>query len=153
PPLFIWSLVPVLPLFTDPLFAARTVSVGIGLAQMWVIWKSIRVASRDTSALLAAVAIVLLTPFWFFHQRMALMDGLLTLGLSLSLLGFLLLDRVRWPTRWNIQALQHVLGPIVLTGFGWAIALWTKTPALFFAPVFVIWALLPPQLSKKTNTL
>lgn len=148
PPLFVWSLVPALSLFTDPLLAARVVSVVVGFLQMWVLWALLRISSPRSSrlpALIAGTVIVLLTPFWFFHQRMALMDGLLTLGLSISLLGFFLLDRLSWLSHWNARTILAFVPAIVLTGVGWGVALWTKTPALFFAPVFVFWALVPNE--------
>lgn len=132
PPLFIWLLVPALSLAADPVWAARAVGAIVGLAQLLLTDWLVRRFKGGPPARLAAAAIVLFAPFWFFHHRMGLMDGLLTLWLTLSLAGLLLLHSGRR------------LGGCLLAGTGWGLALWTKTPALFFAPVFALFALAGP---------
>lgn len=146
PPLFIWSLVPALQVFDDPVFAGRAVSAVIGLAQMAVIWFIIKQLKGGRIAQAAGVVTVLIAPFWFFHHRMALMDSLLTFGLSLAWLGFLFIDRVPPFKNFNARSLRSWLLPVFLAGGGWGIALLTKTPALFFAPAFFLWAVAMPQI-------
>lgn len=153
PPLYIWSLLPALKLFSDPVFAGRTVSILVGALQLAVIWQILRTLQANLVSRLTGVAIVLLIPFWFFHQRMALMDGLLTLGLSLSWLGLLQLDTMPASLLPKNLLTKSSLLAVALTAVGWGVALWTKTPALFFAPVFVIWALGSQELLQKRLSL
>lgn len=131
PPFFIWMLLPFVRAFSDPLWAARAVSAMIGLAQLFINDALIRTLGGKNIARVAAATITLLAPFWFFHHRMGLFDATLTLWLSLSFLGLLLLPSHR------------VLG-MALSALGWGLALWTKTPALFFAPIFVLLAVVGP---------
>ncbi len=128
PPLFIWSLLPALSVISDPLWAARAVSALIGLGQLFLSDWLIRQFRGGPLARLAAALTIIIAPFWFFHHRMALVDGLLTLGLTLSLVGLTKLH------------FRPGIGGLILTGIGWGLALWTKTPALFFAPIFVLFA-------------
>lgn len=134
PPFYIWSLIPALSLANDPLWAARAVSTAIGLGQLFLIDWLIRKFKGGPPARLSGAAIVILAPFWYFHHRMALLDALLTLWLTLSLAGLVLLHY------------RQRLAGLLLAGLGWGLALWTKTPALFFAPVFVLTAFLGPWL-------
>ncbi len=141
PPLFIWTLFPWLQVFSDPLLAARSWSAIIGFAQLLILMGILRSLGTLRSSWIGAV-LVLLLPFWFLQQRLGLMDGLLTLGISASWWGLILLDSkltkvqksfyssVNWP----------ILGSILLAGVGWSIALYTKTTALFWAPAFALLA-------------
>lgn len=149
PPLFIWSLVPFLSFLPDPLLASRLVSVLVGFLQMIVLWLIVKRLGGSRSAQVATLAITLLAPFWFFHQRMALMDGLLTLGLSLSLLGLIEIDGVEQKKSFRLIKVMTWLPPILLAGLGWGLALLTKTPALFFAPVFGLWTILASGFLQK----
>lgn len=141
PPLFIWALLPALNLLPDPVFAGRAVSILIGALQLGVLWLILRNLKASKVAHYASSAILLLAPFWFFHQRMALMDGLLTLGISVAWLGLMQLDQLKLTIQPQSLFSKSTLSAIALTGLGWGVALWTKTPALFFAPVFALWAL------------
>lgn len=135
PPLFMWSLFPWLQTFSDPLGAARSWSAVLGLAQAGVIFAILRTAQQNKRAQLIGAFLVLLTPFWFIHHRLALMDGLLTLGLSLSFWGLSGLDVLTSKTKKSLS-LAKVACWILLAGTSWGVALLTKTTALFFAPVF-----------------
>lgn len=144
PPLFIWLLVPVLQLFSNPLFAGRILSAAIGFLQLLVLDRLVRELGGKTAERLVTALLVILTPFWYFHHRMALMDGLLVLGLSSMLLGLFQLDRL---TRNQKDSSLYSTGLALLTaGTGFGLALWTKTPALFLAPFFVIMAYVAPWL-------
>jgi len=149
PPLYIWSLLPALNIWSDPVFAGRAVSVLIGGLQLGILWLILKTLKANVVTRYAGVAILLLTPFWFFHQRMALMDGLLTLGLSVAWLGLIQLDQLKLSLQPSKLITKTSISAITLTAVGWGMALWTKTPALFFAPLFVLWAFGSEDLWKK----
>lgn len=134
PPLFVWTLFPWLETFSDPLWAARSWSAVVGLLQLVVIMGTLRSLKQTRGTQLAGALLVILTPFWFLHHRLALMDGLLTLGISLSWWGLIELDKhLTKPVKKWLPLSSWLL----LAGLGWGIALLTKTTALFLAPVFV----------------
>ncbi len=138
PPLFIWSVASLLSLGSDPLWLARFLSVVVGGTQLVVSDQILKVLGGKWSARLAQGLILLLAPFWFFHQRMGLMDSMLVLWLSLSWLGVLYLDRYLQQSR---QLSWQKIGLVTLTtGISWGLALWTKIPALFFSGVIAGWA-------------
>ena len=127
-PLFIWSLIPFQYLFADQLFAARFVSVLVGLGQVGMMaWLAKELGGKQKAQILAALFTIIL-PFWYFHHRMALMDSLLTFWLSLTLLGVLKLVRTKkffW---------------FLVSGFSFGLALWTKLPAILFIPAFMLYS-------------
>jgi len=131
-PLLIWFFIPFQYLFADPLLAARLISVLAGLVQIYVLGQLAKLWGGGKKAQIIAVALSGLLPFWFFHQRMALMDQLMTLGLSLSLFfaAKLLLGKTKSKNKLNFLALIFSLGA----------SLWTKLSALLFAPVLVVFA-------------
>lgn len=140
PPLFIWMIAGMLSLVSQPLLAGRLLSVLVGLAQLAVSDQILKQFTTNREARIIQALIIIFAPFWFFHDRMALMDATLVLWLSVSWWGLLLLDRDLTdrtePTWRNLGA------GILLGGIGWGLALWTKTPALFFSLVIVGWAYL-----------
>ena len=120
-PLFMWTIIPLLKIFEDPLVAGRMVSVltGFGtLAGIFVLtlylFKKIRVAL--ISALIYAIS-----PFAVFFDRMALADSMLTMFGVWVLLGGI------------ITAKTLRLDLAMLTGFSLGGALLTKSPALFYS--------------------
>jgi 4-amino-4-deoxy-L-arabinose transferase-like glycosyltransferase len=132
----VWSLLPAVLSGLDPLWAARAVAALVGLVQLIISDRILVSLGGRRAARLIQAVIILLAPFWFFHQRMALMDGMLTLWLSLSVWGMLIIHRSISQTITPPTAIVGVL----IAGVGWGLALWTKTPALFLAPVFPILA-------------
>ena len=81
-PLFIWLLVPFQFLFSDQLYAARFVSMLVGLGQIAAIIWTIRLFGGGKLARLLGALFVTLLPFWFFHHRIALIDATLSLLLT-----------------------------------------------------------------------
>lgn len=139
-PLFIWLVTGALKLWQDPLYAGRMVSVITGLLQVLVAIKLVKKLKGGTIAKTLTVFMVTLLPYWYFHHRMALMDGLLTLFLSCSLLYLI--------QSFNSNKLKDWL----LAGLFLALALWTKIPAILFFPTLVLVAFLPTKqknLAKK----
>jgi len=137
-PLQMWLMVPLIRLFPDPLFAGRLLSVIVGMVQVFVIGAFVR--SLGGKRLAQAIGMILVTvlPFWYFHHRMALIDGVLTLGLACVALGLVNIiasievSQYRKATWWT-----------VFTGICFAASLWTKVPALFLSPVFTLFVFLP----------
>ena len=136
-PLFMWSMVPFLKVFEDPLIAGRMVSVCTGILSVigiflltWVLFKS-----RKTAIL--ASFFWAISPFTVFFDRMALVDSMLTMfGIWAMLLGVVTTKTLR-------------LDMAMLTGFSLGGAWLTKSPAIFFL------ALLPSTifLFNKPNKL
>lgn len=125
-PLFIWQLVPALWLFQDPLYAARLVSVLGGLLQIGAIVWLIKELKGGRTAQVAGALFVALLPFWFFHHRMALMDGWLTLWLTLALCT--MIRAIKMKNVWMS----------LLSGVFLGASLLTKVPAILAVPSLVL---------------
>ncbi len=158
-PLFIWLLVPFELGFKDPLLAGRLLAVTVGALQVLVVVRVLQeLEMKRLTQVVGAVSVVLL-PFWYFHHRMALMDGLLTLFISFTFLQLLealkkdndfvqnhhrLEDIVK--IKKNNRAIFSLnsivnssnLSSLLLAGFSFALALLTKVPAVLFIPSFYL---------------
>ncbi len=148
-PLFFWLLAPFQFLFSDQLFAARFVSVLVGLAQMLVLMKITSVFTKNFKTIYLSGFFVSVLPFWYFHHRMALTDGLLTLLLSCSIL--FLVSELKKQKSSSGSDLQDILNQlksrdtvmrIFFAGVFFGLALITKVPAILFAPSFFLLTLL-----------
>ncbi len=138
-PLFIWSLIPFQFLFKDQLFAARILSVLMGLGQLFVIKHLIKLLGGREKTQWLGMFLVSILPFWFFHHRMALMDGMLTLAISLTVYCLLRLTQtLEKKTLDKVRVAQWV----VFSGIMWGISLWIKLPALFLLSTFPLYAFL-----------
>src|SRR3972149_6840838 len=120
-PLFMWSVIPFLKLFSDPLFAGRFLSVISGIATLGGVYLTAKLLFKSQKAALVAAAIIALSPFLVFFDRMALVDSLLT---TAAVWTFYLAA---------ITAKTLRLDMAMLTGFVLGAGLLTKSPALFFA--------------------
>lgn len=127
-PIFIWLLVPILRLVNDPLLAGRLLAVSAGLLQLVIARKLVKELGGKDGAVTAVSWIILIAPFWYFHHRMALMDGLLTALLSVSWL-FLLK---------TYNSHKNTLVLYAASGFAFGLALLTKLPALLFIPILCL---------------
>jgi 4-amino-4-deoxy-L-arabinose transferase-like glycosyltransferase len=135
-PLFIWFLVPFQYVFSNQLLAARLVSVLIGLIQIAVLGWVTKLLGGKPRTIFATMVLTSILPFWFLHHRLALIDGLLTLWLSLALaLGIKFVQSFT-------QLREHWL---LLTGLGitFFLALLTKLPAILAFPSFFLLVFLP----------
>lgn len=153
-PLFMWLLIPFQFLFSDQLYAARFVSVLVGLGQIGATIWCIRLLGGSQLARILGALFVTILPFWFFHHRMAMIDGTLTLFLTLSLASLLEVS-TRSFTFQNRDLLQlkkvfrvALREPwLLIAGLFFGLALWTKVPAILFAPSFILFAFLPKNKS------
>lgn len=144
PPLFIWILSVMLHFFGDPLVAGRVLSVLIGFCTVLIIRHITKQVSDDKLAVELATVCAIIVPFFFFHQRMALMDGLLTL-----LIGCAFSAAIGIAKKIHEGKVLHEffwLLPAVALSF--AGALMTKLPALFAIPTI---ALVPVFFFNKRN--
>lgn len=130
-PLFIWSLIPWQNVFADQLYAGRFVSVLVGVGQVLVMLALTRELGLGKKSQLLAGLLTILLPYWFFYHRMALMDGMLVLWLSLSWLSVLkAIKQQSW--LWTFAV-----------GLSFGAALLTKLPAILFVPALALAAVLP----------
>lgn len=156
PPLFIWSLLPGLFLKLNPLWVGRSISALSGLITWWIsdqIIVELSQPKQKTLARFANALIMLLAPFWFFQQRMALMDMMLTMWIAGSWWGLIKLNQTFNSTKSNRKHHWTKLIFLLTAGLGWGLALWTKTPAIFWAPAFVVLAYWQPLWQKKFKPL
>lgn len=138
-PLFVWLVTGALKLVNDPLIAGRLVAVLAGLGQLLVTLKLAKKLGGKKLAVFVSGLLVLFLPFWYFHHRIALMDGLMVFWLSLSWLWLLTAvetARVRWTA-------------VGVAGVAFGLALLTKIPALLFAPTLALapWLVRPKKLA------
>ncbi len=129
-PVFIWFLVPFQFIFADQLIAGRVLALLVGLAQLFTVKQLAQELQLKPISQWLAVAFTAFLPFWFFHHQIALMDGMLTLWLSLSLL-------------FMIRAFKHIKDRLwlkfsLLAGLFFGLSLLTKLPALLFASALVV---------------
>lgn len=134
-PIFIWLLVPFQFIFSDPLFAGRILSVVTGLAQLFVMRSIAKELNLEKKYQWLCMLLTALLPFWFFHHHLALMDGLLTLFLSLSMLQVLKLIKLNQTNSTKNSGLYFMIA--LAGGFFW-LAILTKIPALLFIPSLLI---------------
>lgn len=117
-PLFMWAMIPMFKIFDDPLFAGRILSTFAGFGTMlgllslgWVF------ISRRVG--LWAMFLGVITPYFFFFDRLALVDSMLgAFTIWSAFLGLLLIKYPRFD-------LAMLLGYLMGGGF------LTKTPAMF----------------------
>ncbi len=139
-PLLIWLMVPFQFLFSDQLFAARFVSVLVGGIQILLLYAILkRLGSKTETALFAALLGTIL-PFWFFHHRMALIDALLTLCISLSVFGI---------SVYSFGKKHEQKYAFLLVSLGFGLGLLTKLPAILFVPTLYLILLLQKGKSKQ----
>ncbi len=148
-PLHMWLMIPFLQLSDDPLMAGRFLSVIVGLIQLFVIKKIVKNLGGKEIAQLLSMFLVTLMPFWVFHHRMALIDGLLTFFLSLVTLGFTELALLKKTEKGSKSQIFW----IIFTGVSYGLALLTKLPAIFFLLAFPLFSqLYAEKLNPFTKT-
>lgn len=147
-PLFVWTLVPFQYLLNDPLKAGRLLSVLVGLVQLGVMANIAKSLGGKSRAVVLSVLLTAFSPFWYLHHRLALMEGMLVLWLSLAFWGVL---KIQAQKSFTLK-LASLKWPI-LTGLFFGLAMLTKLPAIIFAPILLLPLLVLPQTTKKSNKL
>jgi 4-amino-4-deoxy-L-arabinose transferase-like glycosyltransferase len=151
PPLFMWILSLTLRAFPDPLLAGRFTAVLIGFFTMFIVAKTARLLTGSWKIELLSAVMVMVSPFWWFYHRMALMDGLLTLFIALSFY-FALRIAIRCQKERGIA--YDTIPLVLLLGTSFGGALLTKTPALFAIPIIAITPLFSlVKIHKNTRTV
>ena len=142
-PLFVWLLIPWQFVFNDQLWAGRWLAVMVGLGQVITNGYLVFLLGGKKQTVWSSMLLTSILPFWFFHHRLALMDGLLTLFLTWVWIGAgkLVTDR-----RWSFTA-------FCLTGISLGLALLTKLPALLIIPCLILLVLFPIKLSWKQRLI
>ncbi len=149
PPLFIWMLsasLSLIPKSIDAVWIARALSALIGLAQLWLTDRLVRQLQGTTLTRAVTAIIIFTAPFWTFHHRLGLMDGLLTFAITLCFYGLVGLHQSTLLPKPEPGRMKNRFLFSGLAALGLGIGLWTKTPALFFTPVFVLMAYGAPFL-------
>ncbi|MBP7119138.1 glycosyltransferase family 39 protein [Candidatus Woesebacteria bacterium] len=125
-PLYMWILMPVFKIFSNPLFAGRFVSVAAGMGTSLGVMALAYVLFRSKKVAVLSLFLYLVSPFTFFFHRMALVDSLLSFfGVWVAVFSVLTVK--------NIQRGGRSLDFPLATGFSLGFAWLTKSPALFFA--------------------
>jgi len=151
-PLFIWSLIPFQYLFSDQLFAARLVSVLVGLGQIFTMGWLVKLLGGRKWTQYLAILLTSVLPFWYFHHRMILMDGMMTLWLSLAIVGVLKLSQSKdnkLSKLLRLKFTKHDIFWTIFTGISFGLAMLTKLPAILFVPVLGLSTLFADKLDFK----
>jgi 4-amino-4-deoxy-L-arabinose transferase-like glycosyltransferase len=141
-PLFIWLMLPLLKLISDPLIAGRLVSVFAGffsLAGIYLVAK--RLFSQKTA--LWASFLYIICPYFLWYDRLAIYDSLTNAFAIWSLYFTLLFYQ------------KKDLGTAFLLGFSWGGGLLTKSSAQFYIflfPITIILLLIKNRQNHKSAT-
>lgn len=153
-PLFVWLMVPALQLFNNPVWAARLVSVLGGFVQIWLTGHILKTLGAKRQTQWLGMLFMTVLPYWYFHHRMALMDGWLATAVTGTLWALLQLAQVvanRLKTKKDHQRIWQPTGSelmwIAMAGGWWGLAWWLKLPAILIAPLFVLIPLWPKTMS------
>lgn len=119
-PLFMWVVIPFTKIFTDPLVSGRFVSVLTGLGTILGASFISYELFRSKKAAVLTAALLGFSPYFFFFDRIALVDSMLTMfGIWSFYFIYLTAKNMRLDTA-------------MLAGFTLGGAWLTKSPALFF---------------------
>lgn len=143
-PLFMWLTIPFLKLLADPLLAGRVLSVLTGFGTLVGLMAVSLTLFKKPAIALTTGLVFTVVPYFFFFNRMALVDSLLTMFFVwIFFLGV-----------WLARLIRPDLA--MVTGLVLGAALLTKSPALFAAfllPTTVLvadrWGRKPGQAAAK----
>lgn len=155
-PFFIWLLVPFQYLVSDQLLAGRIVSVLLGLGQVLTSGYLLYLLTRSRLVALWTMVLSSILPFWFMYHRMALMDGALTLAVSIaSVITVQLAQKLSahhvahyaqqhnnqrfFQQIWSISlSSPRVMLSVLLLAMLVCLAVLIKLPAVLFFPVLLV---------------
>lgn len=125
-PLYMWILMPIFKVFSNPLFAGRFLSVAAGMGTALGVAALAYVLFRSKKVTVLSLFLYTISPFTFFFHRMALVDSLLSFfGVWVAVFSVLTVK--------NIQRGGRSFDFPIVTGVSLGFAWLTKSPALFFA--------------------
>jgi len=127
-PLLMWLMVPTQFLLSNQLLAARLVAVLIGLGQILSLGYLTKLLGGKKQTTWLVMILCSILPFWFFHHRMALTDGLLGLGMTLTAIGVVQIVNHKQKKLW-----------VGLTALFFGLSLWSKLPAVLLIPSLFIY--------------
>ena len=148
-PLFIWLMLPFQYIFSDQLLAGRLVSVIVGFLQVILTRQFIKSLNGSRGTQLVGMMLVSLLPYWYFHHRVALMDGLLALCLTATIYaafrvvsGVTELSQLKKPSYvaelWQLATTHTIISWTLLGALSFGAALWSKLPAVLLVPGIVL---------------
>jgi 4-amino-4-deoxy-L-arabinose transferase-like glycosyltransferase len=118
-PLFMWAVIPLFKVFSDPLISGRILSGLCGLGTILGIFLAAQILFKRTSLSVLAAFIWAILPYSVFFERMALVDSMLTMFIV-------------WTFVFSAMAIIHSrLDFSMLAGFTLGFAYLTKSPAIF----------------------
>lgn len=140
-PLFIWMLVPFELFFSDPVYAARFLSVLAGFAQIFFSLMLVSTLGGKKRAQLFTVLAITFLPYWYFHHRIGLMDAWLT-AWGTAAAGFFIK---------SITSQKHSFLYAATAAFFTTCAFITKVPAVLLLPAFLPFFFIQNKKSRKLS--
>lgn len=131
-PLFIWIIVAYQNILSDPILAARLVSVTAGVASLIGVYLLGRELFSERVGKVSAI-IYLFCPYFIFYERLAFMESLVNaFGIWIALISFRISKENELKNR-----------SFIFLGILLGLAFFTKSTALMFIPtpfvIFVLW--------------
>jgi len=119
-PLFMWVMIPIFKIVSDPLLAGRSLSIFAGFGSLLGISSLAYLLTKKINTSLIAGLLYAITPFFVFFDRMSLVDSMLAMfGIWSIFFGILFIKTAR-------------LDVAMILGFILGGGLLTKSPAIFF---------------------
>lgn len=144
-PLAFWLLIPWQYLPINQLASARLFMVLIGMIQILSIGWLVRQLSGSKRSQIIGMFFTAFLPFWYFHHATFLLDGILTLWLTLFFgMSIHVMKKIDSNKVDNMQAaLKSILSmrlvlPLALTSIVFGLALLTKVPAILAVPAIAL---------------
>ena len=136
-PLLMWLIVPLQFLFKNQLFAARLVSVLAGLVSLvFAALISFELFEKKKTAYLTMFLYSIL-PFTFFYNRLAITDSLMFANLTMAYY-------------FSVKFIKkQKLISLFLLSLSFFLALFSKTPAILFLPIFYLNLFLDKKIKLK----
>ncbi len=118
-PLYMWTVIPFLKIFSDPLVAGRVLSGLTGIISVLGVGVLTYLLTKKINQGLVAAGIYAVIPYSVLFSRMAMVDSMLTMFIIWGLLFFIIsVEKHRWDFS-------------MLSGFAFGAAWLTKSPAMF----------------------
>lgn len=118
-PFYMWSIIPFLKVFSDPLIAGRVLSGLTGIISVLGVGFLAYLFTKNVNRGLVAAGIYAVVPYSVLFSRMAMVDSMLVMFIIWGLVFFIIsVEKQRWDFS-------------MLAGFAFGFAWLTKSPAVF----------------------